>query len=128
MTIKEALEHLDAARIEWNEGYVYQKPRFEALDMAIEALKAQEPRVMTLPEALKADYVYLEIRKQPERACDCCILAVDRDSGIFALKRGFGAALMVRNTAKPGTAGRSSRAMRRGELHRGTILDLPADA
>lgn len=43
MTVKEALEHLDAARIEWNEGYAYQKPRFEALDMAIEALKAQEP-------------------------------------------------------------------------------------
>lgn len=53
MTVKEALEHLDAARIEWNEGYAYQKPRFEALDMAIDALMAQEPRVMTLEEVLR---------------------------------------------------------------------------
>lgn len=54
MTVKEALEHLDAARIEWNEGYAYQKLRFEALDMAIEALKAQEPRVLTLEEVIEA--------------------------------------------------------------------------
>ncbi len=47
MTVKEALEHLDAARIEWEEGYAYQKPRFEALDMAIDALKAQEPPTNT---------------------------------------------------------------------------------
>lgn len=50
MTVKEALEYLDAARIEWNEGYAYQKPRFEALDMAIDALKAQEPRCISREE------------------------------------------------------------------------------
>lgn len=55
MTIKEALEHLDAARIEWNEGYAYQKPRFEALDMAIDALKAQEPRLVTEADFENAD-------------------------------------------------------------------------
>lgn len=55
MTIKEALEHLDAARFEWNEDYAYQKPRFEALDMAIDALRAQQPRVLTLEELKSYD-------------------------------------------------------------------------
>ncbi len=89
MTIKEALEHLDAARIEWNDCYAYQKPRFEALNMAIEALKAQEPRVMSLEEALAADYVYLEIKLHASLPCDCCILAIDPDGGILPLRKGF---------------------------------------
>lgn len=62
----------------------------EAFAMAIEALKAQEPRVMTLEEALAADYVYLEIRLHPNLPCECCILAVESDGDILALKRGFG--------------------------------------
>ena len=52
-------------------------------------LKAQEPRVMTLAEALAADYVYLEIRLHARLPCDCCILAVDPDGGILPLKKGF---------------------------------------
>lgn len=56
---------------------------------AIALLKAQEPRVMTLEEALAADYVYLEIKLHASLPCDCCILAVDPDGGILPLKRGF---------------------------------------
>lgn len=59
-------------------------------DDAIELLKKQEPRVMTLVEALAADYVYLDIRLHASLPCDCCILAVDEDSNILTLKRGFG--------------------------------------
>ena len=56
---------------------------------AIELLKAQEPRVMTLAEALAADYVYLEIRLHSSLPCDCCILAIDPDGGILPLHKGF---------------------------------------
>jgi hypothetical protein len=56
---------------------------------ALALLKAQEPRVMTLEEALAADYVYLEIRLHSSLPCDCCILAIDRDGGILPLHKGF---------------------------------------
>jgi len=56
---------------------------------ALTLLKAQEPRVMTLAEALAADYVYLEIKLHASLPCDCCILAIDPDGGILPLKKGF---------------------------------------
>lgn len=81
MTIKEALEHLDAARIEWNEGYAYQKPRFEALDMAIEALKAREPRVMTWEEAKASvndgPFIIFEVRDSTGSELDFGVLVDD---------------------------------------------------
>ena len=42
----------------------------EALNMAIEALKAQEPRVLTLAEALEADVCWLE-KKGDDRVWPC---------------------------------------------------------
>ena len=54
-----------------------------------ELLKAQEARVLTLAEALAADYVYLEIRLHASLPCDCCILAIDPDGGILPLHKGF---------------------------------------
>ena len=61
----------------------------DAITKAIEALTAQEPRVMTLAEALAADYVYLEIKLHSSLPCNCCILAVDPDGGILPLHKGF---------------------------------------
>lgn len=63
-------------------------PRDLALAVMRE-LVAQEPRVMTLAEALAADYVYLEIKLHASLPCDCCILAIDMDCGILPLKKGF---------------------------------------
>lgn len=60
-----------------------------ACQQAIEMLDAQTPRVMTLAEALAADYVYLEIKLHASLPCDCCILAIDPDGGILPLKKGF---------------------------------------
>lgn len=61
----------------------------QLLSDALAMLKAQEPRVMTLSEALAADYVYLEIKLHASLPCECCILAVDPDGGILPLHKGF---------------------------------------
>ena len=65
------------------------KADWQRVDDAIALLKAQEARVMTLADALAADYVYLEIRLHASLPCNCCILAVDPDGGILPLHKGF---------------------------------------
>lgn len=62
---------------------------YETVLNSWDLLKQQEPRVMTLAEALAADYVYLEIKLHASLPCDCCILAIDPDGGILPLKKGF---------------------------------------
>lgn len=52
-------------------------------------MKAQEPRLMTLEEALEAEYVYLEVRLHSSLQCECCILIKDEDGDIVPLKKGF---------------------------------------
>lgn len=59
------------------------------LEDALALLKVQEPRLLTLAEALAADYVYLEIKLHASLPCGCCILAVDPDGGILPLHKGF---------------------------------------
>lgn len=52
-------------------------------------LALQEPRVMTLEEALEAEYVYLDVRPHSSLQCECCILIEDEDGDIVPLKKGF---------------------------------------
>lgn len=89
MTKHEAVEILKEVRTLDDSMFAYSQAYNDALDMAIEALKAQEPRLLTLEEALAADYVYLEIKLHASLPCECCILAVDPDGGILPLKKGF---------------------------------------
>ena len=50
MTKHEAIEALEEVKMLDDSMFVYSQVYNDALDMAIEALKAQEPRVMTLEE------------------------------------------------------------------------------
>lgn len=50
MTKREAVEILEEVRTLDDSMFAYSQAYNDALDMAIEALKAQEPRVMTLEE------------------------------------------------------------------------------
>ena len=61
MTVREAIEILGELKKCYLGGIV------DAIDMAIETVKAQEPRVMTLEEVkmLDSDYYYLESMRSP---------------------------------------------------------------
>ena len=52
MTNQEAVDILEEVKYNDDSMYAYNDAYCEALDMAIEALKAQEPRVMTLEEVV----------------------------------------------------------------------------
>ena len=54
MTKHEAVEILEEVRMLDDSMFAYSQAYNDALDIAIEALKAQEPRVMTLIEWIKA--------------------------------------------------------------------------
>ena len=56
MTKHEAIEVLEEVKMLDDSMFAYSQAYNDALDMAIEALKAQEPRVMTLEEAKHLTY------------------------------------------------------------------------
>ena len=93
MTVKEAILTLNAnvvfacGRAGFSSATV--KMIEDALDTIEDALKAQGLRMMTLEEALAADYVYLEIKLHASLPCECCILAIDPNGGILPLKKSF---------------------------------------
>ena len=60
MTRKDAIEILEEVKTIDDSMFTYSQAYNDALDMAIEALKAQEPMVMTATEAYTADSVYIE--------------------------------------------------------------------
>ena len=60
MTKHEAIEILEEVKTLDDSMFTYSQAYNDALDMAIEALTAQEPRVMTLEEIQHTDAVWLE--------------------------------------------------------------------
>lgn len=60
MTRHEAVEILEEVKMIDDSMFAYSQAYNDALDMAIEALKAQEARVMTLEEVLATEVVYAE--------------------------------------------------------------------
>lgn len=71
----------------WESECSAMRDRIEWLMQEIlDAMRAQEPRVLTLAEAEAADCVYLDIRNYPVSSC---ILTRDERGAIIALRRGF---------------------------------------
>ena len=62
MTKHEAIEVLEEVKMLDDSMFAYSQAYNDALDIAIEALKAQEPRVMTLEEALGGNECWIEGR------------------------------------------------------------------
>ena len=60
MTNQEAVDILEEVKYNDDSMYAYNDAYCEALDMAIEALKAQEPRVLELSEIHRGVAVWLE--------------------------------------------------------------------
>ena len=62
MTKHEAIEVLEEVKMLDDSMFAYSQVYNDALDMAIEALKAQEPRVMTLEDVKEGQAYWLEMR------------------------------------------------------------------
>lgn len=60
MTRHEAIEILKEVKMLDDSMFAYSQAYNDALDMAIEALKAQEPRLMTLEDAINSETVWVE--------------------------------------------------------------------
>lgn len=82
-------ETSNALKDDDNIGCWYDITHKYTLEQIINALKASDPRVMTLEEALEAEYVYLDVRLHTSLQCECCILIKDEDGDIVPLKKGF---------------------------------------
>ena len=66
MTRKDAIEILEEVKTIDDSMFAYSQTYNDALNMAIEALKVQEPRVMTLEEIQHTDAVWLETHGWPD--------------------------------------------------------------
>ena len=76
MTRKEAVEILEEVKTLDDSMFAYSQAYNDALDMAIEALKAQEPRLVTEADFDGADEygylpVWVEDKDDSEIVCDC---------------------------------------------------------
>ena len=71
MTKHEAIEILEEVKTLDDSMYAYSRAYSDALDMAIEALKAQEPRVMVwrdvIGAALECKPVYIEVKDSEDK-------------------------------------------------------------
>lgn len=77
MTNREAIEILDELKKCYLGGIV------DAIDMAIEAVKAHEPMVMTWDELITTDHVYVETNKDGQKYIVPGIIVIVRDTAVI---------------------------------------------
>lgn len=89
MTREEAVEILEEVKTLDDSMFAYAQAYNDALDMAIEALKAQEPRVMTSSEVM--DYVGYFEKNPPSEATKLPLWTESKkETGVFSGYRNVG--------------------------------------